>query len=359
MRTCLLLLTVVALLSAARAEACVTPGLPGPELCAWLRSEGALVLVRVERVSGEPVDLGRGEEEEEEIFQRTLHVRVLQWLKGSAPERFRINAGWRSRAALAREEVSDTPLLVQILLPAEPEEGPEPQLPVDPLFFDDPEKLRLYVDRLAEAAQLLQRQASPAEEREWLVRCAVRRATRAGALTALLAMDAQEGREDGRPPGPLTLEQRRAILDGFRQEPSTDDTFLEVLQLGRGVSHPAFDRVAVGVMETLLFGTDGDLAPEAPQALSLLMERLGVPDVDARWSAVQAALDARAKAAVASTPSSDTTDSNAYLVDGLGNEVRDPATVAADAAVKQALCALWDALRSAGHLVPAPRVPHA
>ena len=355
MRTCLLLLTVVALLSAARAEACVTPGVPQPGLCGWLRDEGTVVVGRVERVGVEPLGLGG----DEEVFERTLHVRVLRTLKGSAPEWFRIPTGWFSEAQLAQWAPENrAPRLFRITSAVDPDAGPEPRLWADSHGFEDLDALRLHVDRMAEAAQLLQRQASPAEEREWLLRCAVRRATRADALAALLATDAQGASEDGRPTVPLTLAQRRAILDGFRQEPSTDASFLDVLRLGRGVAHPAFDRVAVGVMETLLFDTDGDLSPEAPQALSLLMERLGVPDQDARWSAVQEALDARSRVVAASTQSSDTGDGNASLVDGLVGVARDPTLVAADVAVQQVLRALWDALRSAGHLVPAPRVPH-
>jgi hypothetical protein len=204
------------------------------------------------------------------------------------------------------------------------DEGEEPWAAVDEVFLD----------RIHELQQLRAKGASEVEEREWLVRCAMRRATRGHAVHALVSESGRLLRE-GEPPlaEGLTLAQRLAILDGFRQEPTTDGSFAAVLALGRGVAHPAFDRVAVGVLETLLAEPQDMMSSDAPHALFLVMERLGVADVDARW-----------RAARGEEPQSEEEE-----------EELERYEVEASARLR----ALWEALRAEGRLVPSPRVPHA
>lgn len=348
MHTSLHLLLVVSVsLVAPRAAACVASGGPASRLCEWLQSDDPVVVARVERESLVPLDLGDGDV----VYEHVQHLQVLYTVKGSAPVRFRRDLGWSTVAHLPAHD--GRARLFRIWSRFEPE-GPEPMVRAEESLLESLGDLHVQLDRLNEWARLQERGSAPEETHEWLVRCALRRATRGSAVKALRAADGEGAQSGGHPTGALTPAQRLAILDGFRQEPSTDTVFVDVLELGRGVQHAAFDRVAVGVVQTLLFETDGNLAPELPRALYLLMERLGVPDLEARWSAVQAALDAGAREAAASSPAPETSG-DGYLVDG----VRDATTVAADEAAQRVLRAAWDALRAEGRLPPAPRVQHA
>jgi hypothetical protein len=259
------------------------------------------------------------------------HIRVLRTLKGSVPERFRVSTLEVAGEAHAFSPLQgEGPRLYLVNGGEESKEGAEPTLLVEEIALDDAEDLAVFVDRITEAQQLRAKGASEEEERAWLVRCAMRRATRGHAVHALVT----ESRKlpKGREPQlakELTQAQRRAILDGFRQEPTTDGTFAGVLALGRGVPHAAFDRVAVGAMETLLTGPEGGMSGDAPHALYLLMERLGVPDFEERWHAAR--------------------------------QLPDEPEIAEDylrlqTAAHRQMRALWEALRAEGHLVPAPYV---
>ncbi|MBF5046037.1 hypothetical protein FGE12_26725 [Aggregicoccus sp. 17bor-14] len=261
------------------------------------------------------------------------HWRVLRPLKGSAPERFR-----RYADDSAHEEHAFTPEpepVIRIFIvstSAKAPAGEEPRLDAETLELENLQDTSVVADRIAELQQLRARGASKEEEREWLVRCAMRRATRRHALQALLIGSAPRSLDESPEHSELTRAQRWAVLDGFRQEPTTDDAYVGVLTLARGVPHPAFDRVAVGVMETLLADTEGAVASDVSQALYLLMERLGVPDAEARWAALQGPEEAPQTYAD---------------VERLQAESR------------RRLQAAWDALRAEGWLVPAPRVPPA
>jgi hypothetical protein len=321
------LLAVSLLLPARRTHAC--PVVEGPPPSAQLGTAQAIVVARLEGQSTEPLSFESGDQALHELME---HFRVVRTLKGSVPQRFRVSTG----VVLLGEAFAFTSLedlRPRLLIVTGEEEGARdgaaPELMVEEIFVEDVEELAVFVDRINEAVQLRERRASKEQEREWLVRCAMRRATRSLGTQALVSERSRTLSGDAQQ---LTLEQRRAILDGFRSEPTTDGSFNDVLALGRGVPHAAFDRVAVGAMETLLAEPEGELSPFAPPALQLLMERLGVPDSEARWHA-------------ALQPEEDLQEEEDY----------ERFRVAAHRRAR----ALWESLRTEGYLVPSPQVPHA
>lgn len=319
------LLAVSLLLPARPSHAC--PVVEAPPLSAHFGTAQAILVARFEGQSTEPLSFDGFDQPLHELME---HFRVVRILKGSVPQRFRVSNEVVLGEALGSTSLEDLrPRLFIVTGEEEAREGTLPVLLVEEIFVEDMEDLAVFVDRINEAVQLRERRASKDEEREWQVRCAMRRATRGLGLQALvsgsgrtLSGDAQE----------LTLEQRRAILEGFRLEPTTDGSFNDVLALGRGVPHAAFDRVAVGTMETLLSEPEGEMDPAAPLALQLLMERLDVPDFEARWHAAR----------------QDEEEPQDYEDD-------ERSRVAAHRRMR----ALWESLRAEGYLVPSPRVPRA
>lgn len=331
MRTSLCWLLAVSLVFPAwRSDACEVIQ-PPPPLGAQIQGAQAIVVARLVGYSTESFVW---DDAEPPLHVRLQHMRVLRLLKGSVPEYFHVGPGELMAEAHGFIPEQDArPRILFVLAQEEPSEAAVPRLSVEELMLDDVEDLAVFIDRISEAQQLREKGASKAEEREWLVRCAMRRATRGHAVQALVS---QSGPvpvgEEPELTHELTLAQRRAILDGFRQEPTTDGSFVAVLALARGVSHPAFDRVAVGVMEALLREPGDALRSDTSHALRLLMERLGVEDADARWSAAtREAAEPR-----------DEEDFERFWAEAVERRR-----------------ALWEALRAEGRLVPAPRVPPA
>jgi hypothetical protein len=122
-------------------------------------------------------------------------------------------------------------------------------------LYPSPTELDVFRDRIAEAVALDERGPVAKAEREWLLRCAERSATRWHGLYRLApAGDRVHFFYDrgGNAIEPLTAAEKERLADAFVKEPSLDVTLSMMLTVLAGVRRSDVDRTATAALETLL-----------------------------------------------------------------------------------------------------------